>query len=257
MTTKPEGTDDIKTVDDLKTDDGKQDEPLEKKDVTGFTPEQTAAHLKDLRTEAGARRIATKEAKAEVERLNKERETTNTTLSELQAKVDTFEKDKKDADLADASELVKLTSELEDSRKSLKELEKAKKKADADLVKSNLKVNDKDRESQIDRLVVATGKSFSSTYERDGFIRELLKRDDKGVFELDLEETVLHVDKFFKQKKIIPDETPGAGPNDRSTDTSLAGELKALMSKKDLSTEENLRLREISKLMVDAKKTGA
>ena len=190
--------DDIVTVESTKkeTDDGKtkleaNQEKLEDKDVTGYTPEQTAAHLKDLRNEAAARRIAKNKAEEKVTGLEKELADKSKSEEELTAKLAEYEKAKKDAELAEATELEKTKAELDEIRKNVKETEKARKAAEVALAKANLKVDDKERESQIDRLVIATGKNFSSTYERDGFILELLKRDDKGGFELNLEETVL------------------------------------------------------------------
>ena len=217
------------------------------------TDEEKAKYIAQLRDEAAANRIKKEKLTKEQEKLQSKLKEKTKTLSELEKKLAELEKKEKDKELADASEIEKLTFKLSDLEKLLREKEEQlelKNKLTIELTK-NQKINE--RKVFIDRLISENNGSFSSEYERSGFLDQFLSLDSDLEFEKSDEEITLEVDKFLtgKRKNETKENIEGnkAGPIKKVGSKSLEDELKVLLSKPELNSKEQARLAEISMQM--------
>lgn len=236
-------------------DKGDSKGDLGDKDTSKFNDDQKNDYIDKLKDENARRRIANKKKDEELDKMK-------TSQADMQKKLDTLlsektERENKDKDLSDKekSEIERIKTRMSDMEKSISE-----KEGEISTLKSSLTVKEREvqkrtRENTIDRLVRAKGVAFSSDYERNGFIGDLLKTNANGDFEKNEEEVIYEVNQFIKSRGKSPD-TPGGGPMGKMSDTPLATEIQGLLAKESLTAEESKRLDEILE-EVNKKVSGA
>lgn len=234
----------VTTIDDDKNKGKNLEDDLTKKDVTKFTSEQKDDYIEKLKDENARRRIVNKKTQESLDQQKKNQEDAQKQLDETQEKLNGFENKEKEKDLKDKTENEKLASKITSLEKIVNESKQNMEKLTKDLSTKDKKIQKQDREVLVDRLISKMKFNFSSDYERDGFMSSLNDIQDDGSFNLNDEEIILKVKDFVKDKKKTP-ETPGPGPGGRSSETPLAEEIKSLLAKKTLTTEDNKRLDEL------------
>lgn len=226
-----------------KNKDQDLDDPT-KKDTTKFTNEQKDDYIEKLKDENARRRITNKKTQESLDQQKKGQEDAQKELDEAKEKLKGFEDKEKEKSEKDKSENEKLATKIADLEKVVNESKQNMEKLTKDLSAKEKKIQKQDREVLVDRLVRKMEFEFSSDYERDGFMNSLSDSQEDGSFSFNDEEVILKVKDFVKGKKKTPD-TPGAGPGHRSTETPLAEEIKSLLAKKTLTSEDNKRLDEL------------
>lgn len=236
------GGDDKNKKDD---DDKGGDDDDFKIDPKNIDTDKTLKYIDKLKDENARRRIANKKSEEKLTKLETQLKEATDALNAAAAKIK--EADSKTAAEAakDASELEKATKKIEELTGKITELEETNAKNQAELTKTNKRVLVQDRENMITRLVQQQEVAFASDFERDGLIKTLTDMDDEGFTKND-EEVIYAVMKFTKDKKANEDKsTPGPGPGGRKTTTPIGEEVKALLAKKSMTTEERARLDEL------------
>jgi hypothetical protein len=219
----------------------KAEEELVNKDTKGFTGEQMNDYIDKLKDENARRRIANKRVQENLDKQKEEHEDAQKELDESQKKLKEFEDKEKEKGDKDKTENEKLAVKVADLEKIVNKSKHSMEKLTKDLSAKDKKIQKQDREVLIDRLVRKMEFEFSSDYEREGFMSSLNDVHDDGSFSFNDEEVIFKVKEFVKGKKKAPN-TPGAGPGERSTETPLAEEIKGLLAKKTLTSEDNKRL---------------
>lgn len=219
-------------------------------DLKNRSDEEKARYIIDLRNEAKENRIKKEKLKSEQEKLQNKLKDKSKSLSELEKKLKAYEQAEKDKELADASEIEKLNAKLTDYEKLLTEKEEILKQKIEETIQLNRMQKINERESFIDRLMSKQGGQFSSEWERSGFINEFLGLDSELEFEKPDEEVALEVDKFLmgKRKEEVKETVDfnKAGPKKKMSTKPLMDEINFLKNKPDLTTDEMVRLAEIS-----------
>ena len=214
-------------------------------DPKNIDTDKTLKYIDKLKDENARRRIANKKSEEKLAKLEDQLKSATEALNAAAAKIK--EADKKSADEAakDASELEKATKKIEELTGKITALEETNAKNQAELLKTNKRVLVQDRENMITRLVQQQEVAFASDFEREGLIKTLTEMDAEGFTKND-EEVIYAVMKFTKDKKANEDKsTPGPGPGNRKTSTPIGEEVKALLAKKSMTTEERARLDEL------------
>jgi len=234
-----------KDTDNKETPPVKPDEtPLADKDTSKYTEIEKDKYIETLKYENAKRRITNKtlqETQTKTESLLSE---TVTKLEEATSRLTELESKEKAAELKDASALEKATADLDEERKKVSDLTSKVSKYDERLATQNQKLQVQERKFTIDRLVTQLGYTFSSAYERDGFISSVTQQNEDGTFVMGDEEIILEA-KQFVQKSKTPPKTPDGGPPNRHTETPLSEEINALLKKDHLNETEKTRLDEL------------
>jgi len=213
-------------------------EDLAGKDVSKFTPTEMIEYIDRLKDENAKRRIANRSLKDAQDKLEKRLSDLNTQLTGASKKLDEAEKEKKASADKEKSEVERLKSQVEDFQTKLTEMEGRVKESDKTLRAKDLQIKKQSREAEVSTLLQAANVPFSSDYERQGFMADLLKVDEDGDFKVNDEEVHYKVGQFVKKAKEkeketppkVPD-TPPAGPNTRTGEPGLNERLKALTAK--------------------------
>jgi len=220
-------------------------ESLVNKDTSKFTAEQMASYIDDLKDENAKRRIKARKLEEQLDQQKLNQTKTDEEVKAMKDKLTEYEKREKEAADKEKTEIERLSSKLTETEKALQERDSLLSKKDQELAAKSREVAKRDRESLVDRLCHQLDFNFSSTYERDGFVASLVDVDPQtGLFTLNDEETIMKVKEFVKTKKDAP-KTPGAGPSGKVAETPLSEEIKALLNKKVLDSEDKKRLDEL------------
>lgn len=225
-------------------------EPSEE-DTSQFTEAQKNDYIEKLKDENARRRIENKKVKEQLTQQEQQQQKAQKDLEELSNKVKEYETKESERTMAEKSEIEKLQTRMAEIEKEISERDKKIATLEGDVKVKDLKLEESGRERMIDRLASQLGISFSSDYERRGLMTELLERKE-GMFILNDEEVMFKLQSLAKErKKTPPTETPGPGPQSRTTGVPLIDEIKALSTKENLTVEDKKRLDE---LLVEAEK---
>jgi hypothetical protein len=209
-------------------------EELAGKDTSKFSPTEMLDYIDKLKDENARRRIANrklKDAQAKAERDLEDREKN---LEKAKKKLTEVESEKKKKADEEKSEVERLQGQVNDFKAKLDDLETQSAERDAVIAKKDVQIKKQSRETEVNNLLQAAKVQFSSDYERQGFMSELLVTDSEGEFTINEEEVNYKVGKFIKKTKetkpAAPD-TPGAGPAIRKGEPALGERIKALTNK--------------------------
>ena len=219
--------------------------PLKDTDTSKFTEEQKNDYIDKLKDENARRRIENKKINDQVGKL--ENATTEATkkLEEVTAKLAEYEGKEKEKTLAEKTEIERLQIQMQDIEKGIADRDQKITSLEAQTKEKDLKIEDSGRIQMVERLAVQLGINFTSEYERKGLMNEFLERKDNE-FKLIDDEVIDKLQTFAKEnKRTTPANTPGPGPQSRTSSTPLTEEIKALTSKPDLTLEDRKRLDEL------------
>ena len=151
-----------------------------------------------------------------------------------QKKLSDVESEKKKKADEEKSEVERLQGQVNDFKAKLNDLETQSVERDRVIIEKDAKIKKQSRETEVNNLLQAAKVRFSSDYERQGFMSELLITDSEGEFTVNDEEVTYKVGQFIKKTKetkpAAPD-TPGAGPAIRKGELALGERIKALTAK--------------------------
>jgi len=203
-------------------------------------------YVEKLRNEAAEKRIRVKQAEEKASKLEKELNIKLKTFDEIQEQLSELQKEKEERDLAGASDIEKLTRQLEKLANQVNDYKGQIEEKDKIVSQLSEKTKIQDRKIMIDRLAQAQGIQFASKYERDGFVRNLLEKDDDGEFIHNEESIVYEMSKFKKTRVKVP-ETPAPGNNNKMSEVPDIDRLNTLLSKdrEELTDKELKEMDEI------------
>ena len=222
-------------------------EELAGKDTSKFSPEQMIDYIDKLKDENARRRIDNKKKADAIEKMEKKLEDATKALEGATGKLSEVEAEKKKKEDADKSDVERLTGQVQELSDNLKDMRSELETSKAETAGKDLLLKKQEREMMVDRIISGLDHEFSSDFERDGFMLNLLKTNTDGDFKLNDEEVLLEVKNFTKdRKKRAPtEETPAGGPPNRSGESPIGDQIKALTSKKFLTSEDKEKLDEL------------
>jgi hypothetical protein len=209
-------------------------EELAGKDVSKFSTSEMMDYIDKLKDENARRRITNRTLKDSQTKLEGKLGDLEAKLEDATGKLSTAEAEKKKSADAEKSEVERLKSEVNDFKTKLEEMEGKVKESDKTIFEKDLQINKQSRETEVNSLLLAAGVKFSSDYEKQGFMADLLKTDSDGDFTVNEEEVNYRVGQFIKKSKEDKPpapETPPAGPGTRSVEPQLNERIKALTAK--------------------------
>lgn len=225
-------------------------EELAGKDVSKFTPAEMVDYIDRLKDENAKRRIANRSLKDAQDKMEKKLAELESQFSEATKKLQTVEEEKKAKTDAEKNEVERLQSQVEDFRKKLEGLETDKKTSDKLVFEKDLQIKKLSRETKINTLLQAANVKFSSDYERQGFMADLLKTDNDGDFVTNDEAVHYEVSQFVKKTKENnpPPKTPPPGPPGREGEPDIHARITALTdkaAKRGLTADDQKELDEL------------
>lgn len=225
-------------------------EELAGKDVSKFTPAEMVDYIDRLKDENAKRRIANRSMKDAQDKMEKKLAELESQFSEATKKLQTVEEEKKAKTDAEKNEVERLQSQVEDFRKKLEGLETDKKTSDKLVFEKDLQIKKLSRETKINTLLQAANVKFSSDYERQGFMADLLKTDNDGDFVTNDEAVHYEVSQFVKKTKENnpPPKTPPPGPPGREGEPDIHARITALTdkaAKRGLTADDQKELDEL------------
>jgi len=227
------------------------EEDLVTKDTSKFTEEQKNDYIEKLKDENARRRIENKKIKDQLSQQMSATEKLNKEFEELSEKVKAYESKEREKTEAEKSEIEKLKSQMDSIQKEISERDQKISTLESELSKKELRLEEASRERMVDRLCSQLGITFTSDYERKGLMLELLNREG-NTFSLNDDEVIYKLQTLSKErKKTPPTQTPGAGPQTRTTGTPLVERIKTLTSKENLTFEDR---QELDSLLAEAEK---
>lgn len=231
-----------------------KDEDLAGKDVSKFSTSEMLDYIDKLKDENAKRRIANRDLKDSREKSKKKLDELEGRLSEASKKLEIVESEKKASADAEKTEVERLKGQVEEFQKKLEGLESEKKASDKMVFEKDLRIKKLSRETEINTLLQAANVKFSSDYERQGFMANLLSVDDDGDFTVNDEGVHYEVGQFvkkFKENKPPTPETPPSGPPGRSGEPDINARIKALTAKaqtRSLTKDDQKELDELLEL---------
>jgi hypothetical protein len=209
-------------------------EDLAGKDVSKFSTSEMMDYIDKLKDENAKRRIANRSLKDAQTKMEKKLADIEKNFTSASKKLEEVEKEKKASTEAEKSEVERLKGQVEEFQSKLSEMEGRVKESDKVIFEKDLQIKKQGRETYVNGLLQAAGVKFSSDYEKQGFLADLLRTDADGDFSVNEEEVNYRVGQFVKQTKDKtppPPETPPAGPTNRSGDPAVGERIKALTQK--------------------------
>jgi len=229
-----------------KGDDKDDKDSLADKDTSKFDDTQKNDYIEKLKDENARRRIANKKLQKNIDKMTADMEKMKADFESVSTTVKEKEEAEKEASLKEKSEIERLQTQMQDLQKAIDDATSENQRLKSENAKNTIEIQKKSRENMVDRLVRQLKFEFSSDYERNGFIGDLLKTDADGNFEKDDEEIIYEVKQLAKTRGSTEDiNTPGSGPKGKMTSTPLAQEVQTLLAKENLTAEENERLDQI------------
>ena len=229
-------------------------EELAGKDINKFTPSEMVDYIDKLKDENAKRRIANRTLKDAQTKAEKKLAEIEKNLDNASKKLEEVESEKKASADAEKSEVERLKGQLEEFQTKLGDMEGKVKKSDKQIFEKDLLIKKQSRETEVNALLQAANVKFSSDYERQGFMADLLKTDSDGDFTVNEEEVHYRVGQFIKKNKETkpptPD-TPPAGPPSRTGEPGLNERIKALTAKAahgGLAADDQKELNELLEL---------
>jgi len=239
-----------------KGDDKDDKDSLADKDTSKFDDAQKNDYIEKLKDENARRRIANKKLQKNIDKMNADMEKMKADFESVSTTVKEKEEKEKEASLKEKSEIERLQTQMQDLQAKIDEATTENQRLKSENAKNTVEIQKKGRENMVDRLVRQLNFSFSSDYERNGFIVDLLKTDTDGIFEKDDEEVIYEIQKLAKTRGSSEDlNTPGSGPKSKMKATPLAQEIQTILAKENLTAEENTRLNEIL-AQIEQEKSG-
>jgi uncharacterized phage infection (PIP) family protein YhgE len=229
-------------------------EELAGKDINKFTPSEMVEYIDKLKDENAKRRIANRTLKDAQTKAEKKLTEIEKNLETASKKLQEVESEKKASADAEKSEVERLKGQLEEFQKKLGDMEGKVKESDQLIFQKDLLIKKQSRETEVNTLLQAASVKFSSDYERQGFMTNLLKTDAEGDFVMNDEAVHYEVGQFIKKAKEtkppVP-ETPPAGPPTRTGEPGLNERIKALTAKAahgGLTSDDQTELNELLEL---------
>lgn len=221
-----------------------KEEEEEKKRLTNMSLEQATSFIDSLKDENAKRRIANKKLQDKIDKQGSDLVESSKKLDSAMEKIDAFDKKSEAEKNKDLSDLEIAKTDLEKSQKALDDSQKELSTTRSQLSKRESQLEAQRREIVVDKLVTSMDHSYSSEFERTGLMSTLSAQDEEGIFKLTTEEVIIKVKEFVAKSKTRVT-TPGPGPKTRQTDTPLGKEVEALLSKKELTEDDQKRLDEL------------
>jgi len=227
---------------------GKDDDDtkLTDTDTSAFDDTQKNDYIDKLKDENARRRIANKKLQANIDKMKADMDKMKADLEKMTGTVKEKEEAEKEASLKEKSEIERLQIQMQDLQTKIDTATSENEKLKSENAKNTVEIQKKGRENMVDRLVRQLNFSFSSDYERNGFVGELLKTNADGNFEKDDEEVIYEIQQLAKTRGSSEElRTPGSGPMGKKGTTPLSQEVQTLLAKENLTAEEQTRLDEI------------
>jgi hypothetical protein len=208
-----------------------------------------SAYVEKLRRENAEKRIRATEASKKAEKLEKTLKAKLDEFESVRAKLEELKKEKESKELEKASDIEKLTKKLEELTSRVTEYEAEKEKKERMILELTEKTKLQDQKIKIEKLIALQAVSFSSKYEKEGFINQFLERDEDGDFRHDDESIIFELGEFKKSKAKAP-ANPPPGETNKKTEFPDGERLAALLAKdpaeltaKDMKEMEEIRYR--------------
>jgi hypothetical protein len=209
-------------------------EELAGKDVSKFTPTEMIDYIDKLKDENARRRIANRTLKDSQSKMEKKLGEFEAKLGKAEKTLSSVEAEKKKSADAEKSEVERLKGQVDEFTAKLSNMEDKVQQSDKAIREKDLQIKKQSREREVGSLLQAANVQFSSDYERQGFMADLLKMDDDGDFTINEEGVNYEVGRFIKktkETKPAAPETPPAGPGSRKSEVALTERIKALTAK--------------------------
>ena len=225
-------------------------EELAGKDTSKFSATEMLDYIDKLKDENARRRIANRKLKDAQTKAEKDLEDREKNLEKAKKKLNEVESEKKKKADEEKSEVERLQSQVDEFKTKLNDMETQSTERDKMIAEKDTQIKKQGRETEVNKLLQAAKVEFSSDYERQGFMSELLVIDSDGDFKVNDEEVNYKVGQFIKKTKETkpPVKVPDAGPVNRSGEPSLDARIKAITDKKNLTEEDQKELNELLEL---------